>query len=146
LQTYFDHNRPRIDPVVCVNVLHLFYRFHRQSEMQPTLEWITEVLRNRAYLEGTRYYETAECFLYFLARLLRSSDDAALHDALVDLLKERLQERTGVPGDALQLAMRILACASVGLRDDVDLRTLLTLQCEDGSFEIGWMYKYPSSG
>ncbi|KAJ6593944.1 Haloacid dehalogenase-like hydrolase-domain-containing protein [Mycena capillaripes] len=143
--TYFDHQRPRFDPVVCVNVLTLFYTYNREAELQSTLQWICEVLRNRAYLEGTRYYETAECFLYFLSRLLVSSNDAALHEALEPMLKERLQERIGAEGDTLQLAMRIVACASIGLRDDVDLRTLLTLQCEDGGFEIGWIYKYGSS-
>jgi hypothetical protein len=130
---------------VCVNVLTLFYKYNREAELQPTLQWICEVLRNRAYLDGTRYYETAECFLYFLSRLLLSSSDMALHTALGPMLKERLQERIGAEGDALQLAMRIVACASVGVRDDADLRTLLTLQHEDGGFEIGWMYKYGSS-
>ncbi|KAJ7132762.1 Haloacid dehalogenase-like hydrolase-domain-containing protein [Mycena crocata] len=143
--TYFDHQRPRFDPVVCVNVLNLFYAYNRQAELQPTLDWVCEVLRNRAYLEGTRYYETAECFLYFLSRLLLSSSDVALHTAVAPLLKERLQERIGVEGDALQLAMRIVACGSVGLRDEVDTRTLLTFQCEDGGWEIGWIYKYGSS-
>ncbi|KAJ7251471.1 Haloacid dehalogenase-like hydrolase-domain-containing protein [Mycena haematopus] len=143
--TYFDHQRPRFDPVVCVNVLTLFYMYNREAELQPTLQWICEVLRNRAYLEGTRYYETAECFLYFLSRLLLSSSDPALHEALGPLLKERLQERIGAEGDALQLAMRIVACTSLGLRDAVDLCTLRELQCEDGGFEIGWMYKYGSS-
>ncbi|KAJ7924857.1 Haloacid dehalogenase-like hydrolase-domain-containing protein [Mycena leptocephala] len=145
IMTYFDHQRPRFDPVVCVNVLTLFYKYNREAELQPTLQWICEVLRNRAYLDGTRYYETAECFLYFLSRLLLSSSDMALHTALGPMLKERLQERIGAEGDALQLAMRIVACASVGVRDDADLRTLLTLQHEDGGFEIGWMYKYGSS-
>ncbi|KAJ7770199.1 HAD-like domain-containing protein [Mycena maculata] len=144
--TYFDHQRPRFDPVVCVNVLNLFYMYNREAELQPTLQWICEVLRNRAYLEGTRYYETAECFLYFLSRLLLASSGVELRATLAPLLKERLQERIGVEGDALQLAMRIAACTSVGLRDDVDLRTLLTLQCEDGGWEIGWIYKYGSSG
>ncbi|KAF7361854.1 Alpha-D-glucose-1-phosphate phosphatase YihX [Mycena venus] len=143
--TYFDHQRPRFDPVVCVNVLTLFYTYNREAELQPTLKWICEVLRNRAYLEGTRYYETAECFLYFLSRLLLSSRDEGLHAALSPMLKERLRERIGVEGDALQLAMRIVACTSLGLRNDVDLRTLRSLQCEDGGFEIGWMYKYGSS-
>ncbi|KAJ7497338.1 HAD-like domain-containing protein [Mycena latifolia] len=146
LQTYFDHQRPRFDPVVCVNVLNLFYKYNREAQLQSTLQWICEVLRNRAYLEGTRYYETAECFLYFLSRLLLSCSDGDLHTALAPLLKERLQERIGVEGDALQLAMRIVACASVDLRDEVDLRTLLTMQCEDGGWEIGWIYKYGSSG
>ncbi|KAJ6625602.1 Haloacid dehalogenase-like hydrolase-domain-containing protein [Mycena sp. CBHHK59/15] len=144
--TYFDHQRPRFDPVVCVNVLNLFYTYNREAELQPTLQWVCEVLRNRAYLEGTRYYETAECFLYFLSRLLDTTGDPDLHAKLGPLLKERLQERIGVEGDALQLAMRIAACTSVGLKDDIDLRTLLTLQCEDGGWEIGWIYKYGSSG
>ncbi|KAJ6499937.1 Haloacid dehalogenase-like hydrolase-domain-containing protein [Mycena vitilis] len=143
--TYFDHERPRFDPVVCVNVLTLFYTYGREAELQPTLQWVCEVLRNRAYLEGTRYYETAECFLYFLSRLLLLSSDAALYATLGPMLKERLQERIGLSADALQLAMRIVACTSLGLRDDIDLRTLLTLQCEDGGWEIGWIYKYGSS-
>ncbi|KAF7360045.1 Alpha-D-glucose-1-phosphate phosphatase YihX [Mycena venus] len=141
--TYFDHKRPRMDPVVCVNVLHLFYKFHRESEVQATLKWVFGVLQNR---DGTRYYETAEFFLYFLVRLLLSAHDAELHDALGPLLRERLSERIGIAGDALQLAMRIVACSAVGLPDDVDRRMLLMLQCEDGGFEIGWMYKIPSSG
>ncbi|KAK7064910.1 alpha-D-glucose-1-phosphate phosphatase YihX [Favolaschia claudopus] len=145
--TYFDRRRgQRIDPVVCVNVLNLFYKFHRESEMRPTLEWIKSVLRNRAYLDGTRYYANAECFLFFVVRLLLSTDNVALHGDLTPLLKERLQERIGIPGDAAQLAMRIIACASVGLRDDLDLSALLKFQCEDGSFELSWTYRYPSSG
>ncbi|KAK7008124.1 alpha-D-glucose-1-phosphate phosphatase YihX [Favolaschia claudopus] len=145
--TYFDRRRgQRIDPVVCVNVLSLFYKFHRESEMRPTLEWIKSVLRNRAYLDGTRYYANAECFLFFVVRLLLSTDNVALHGDLTPLLKERLQERIGIPGDAAQLAMRIIACASVGLRDDLDLSALLKFQCEDGSFELSWTYRYPSSG
>jgi len=83
---------------------------------------------------------------FFASRLLDSSNDAELHYLLEPLLKERVQERIGAEGDALALAMRILACASVGVRDEVDLRTLLPLQCEDGGWEIGWVYKYGSSG
>ncbi|TFK54482.1 HAD-like protein [Heliocybe sulcata] len=145
VMTYFDHNRPRFDPVVCVNVLSLFYTHNRQSELRGTLAWIREVLLHRAYLEGTRYYACAECFLYFLSRLLRKANDAELQELFYDLLRERIQERIGVEGDALALSMRILTCAAVGIRDDVDLRTLLPLQCEDGGWEMGWIYKYGSS-
>jgi hypothetical protein len=42
--------------------------------------------------------------------------------------------------------MRVLACASVGIRDEMDLRTLLNLQQEDGGWGAGWMYKFSSSG
>ncbi|KAK0461065.1 Haloacid dehalogenase-like hydrolase-domain-containing protein [Desarmillaria tabescens] len=146
IQTYYDHSRPRFDPIVCVNVLSLFYSYGRSAHLKQTLAWVHEVLLNRAYLDGTRYYATAECFLYFVGRLLQKSGDADLHALLKPLLKERVQERIGVQGDSLALAMRILVCDYVGIRDDVDLRVLLPLQCEDGGWEIGWMYKYGSSG
>jgi hypothetical protein len=97
-------------------------------------------------MDGTRYYETAECFLYFISRLLATSGDPELHILLKPLLKERMQERIGADGDSLALAMRILASDFVGIRDEVDFRTLLALQCEDGGWEVGWMYKYGSSG
>lgn len=62
------------------------------------------------------------------------------------ILRERVQERIAAEGDALALAMRILTCTYVGVRNDVDLRALLSLQCEDGGWEIGWVYKYGVSG
>lgn len=63
LQVYFDDSRPRLDPVVCVNILTLFYSNGRGHELDDTLDWVYSVLENRAYLEGTRYYEGAETFL-----------------------------------------------------------------------------------
>ena len=146
IQTYFDHQRPRFDPIVCVNALSLFYTYGRGHELHRTLHWVRDVLFNRAYLEGTRYYQTAECFLYVVSRLLTNCGDADLHAMLKSLLKERVKERIGAEGDSLALAMRILVCDLMGIRNDVDSRALLRLQCEDGGWEIGWIYKFPSSG
>jgi hypothetical protein len=42
--------------------------------------------------------------------------------------------------------MRIVACAYLGIRDEVDLRALLPLQCEDGGWDICWFYRYPYQG
>lgn len=131
---------------MCVNALTLFYTHGRGPELSRTLQWIHQVLLNRAYLDGTRYYQTAECFLFFLSRLLASSEDRELHALLKPLLRERIQERIGVEGDSVALAMRILVCDFVGLRDEIDFRSLLSLQCEDGGWEVGWVYKYGSSG
>ncbi|KAG2043476.1 HAD-like domain-containing protein [Suillus americanus] len=146
IQTYFDHRRPRFDPVVCVNTLTLFYSYGRGHQLNRTLHWIREVLLHRAYLDGTRYYATPECFLYFLGRLLEISNDVYLVAYIKPLLIERIQERIGADGDALALSMRLRLCAYLGVHNDVDLRTLLPLQCEDGGWEIGWIYKYGSSG
>ena len=57
-----------------------------------------------------------------------------------------MQERIGETGSALDLAMRVLACSSLGINCSVDFHTLLGLQCQDGSWEIGWLYRYGSTG
>jgi hypothetical protein len=145
-QTYFDAERPRTDPIVSLNVLRLFYSRGRGHEVAPTLEWVLGVLEHRAYLEGTRYYESAECFLFFAAQLLRATPDATLHARLAPLLRSRILERSGAAGDALALSMRVLAGTVVDLRLEPELALLLPLQCEDGSWGPGWIYKYGSSG
>jgi len=131
---------------VCLNVLSLFYSRGRGHELANTFEWVLGVLEHRAYLDGTRYYETAECFLFFSARLLHKVRDEAVHARLAHLLRERVLERAGSSGDALALAMRVLVGAAVGLRLERDLRELLPLQCEDGGWGPSWIYKYGSSG
>jgi len=140
--TYCDSERPRFDAGVCVNVLTLFYTHGRGSEVQPTLLWIRDILLYRAYLEGTKYFNAPECLFFLITRLLACSEDRELHGMLHPLLKDRVQERIGAEGDALALAMRILVCDFVGIRNEVDLRRLLPLQCIDGGWEIGWIYRY----
>ncbi|KAI0346711.1 HAD-like protein [Trametopsis cervina] len=146
IQTYFDHKRRRTDPVVCVNVLTLFHSQGRGSELSSTQAWVLDVLKNRAYLDGTRYYTSPDSFLYFLARLLKVTPDVSLREALRPLLEERLRESIGAPGDALALSMRIIACSTLAARNEVDLRKLLPMQLEDGSWGPGNIYKYGSSG
>lgn len=84
--------------------------------------------------------------MFFLVRLINSSDSPDLQQHLKPLLVERIQERIGANGDALALAMRIVVCGYLGIRDDVDLRALLPLQCEDGGWETCWIYQHPSEG
>jgi hypothetical protein len=69
--------------------------------------------------------------LFFLSQFLSYCDDVDLHATLRPLLKERVQELIDDPGDALALAMRILACDFVGIRNEVDLDVLLALQSHD---------------
>lgn len=146
LQIYFDRNKLRTDPVVSANVLACFYSFGRGHQLEQTLQLIHSVLLHRIYIQGTRYYPSPDCCLFFFGRLLRSSEDVHLKATIGPLLQERMQERVGQSGKALDLAMRILTCDSVGLSCDVDRRTLLGLQCEDGGWKGGWMYGYGSTG
>ncbi|KAI0026571.1 hypothetical protein K488DRAFT_92290 [Vararia minispora EC-137] len=146
VQTYFDRIRARRDPVVCVNVLALFHAYDRGGELPQTQSWILNILNHRAYMDGTCYYQTPECFLFFLSRLLPHIRSCEWRNRATVLLRERLLERVGAPGDALALAMRITACARVGIKDELDLHQLLPMQLEDGSWGPGGIYKYGSSG
>lgn len=144
--TYFDISRARMDPVVCVNVLTLFCSHNRGAELAPTRNWVFDVLKHKAYLDGTRYYKTPEAFLYFLTRLLLAAQSDDFASYIRPVLADRLRERIGAPGDALSLAMRVIACARMGVKNTVDLQRLLSLQREDGSWGPGEMCKYGSSG
>ncbi|KAH8822863.1 HAD-like domain-containing protein [Flagelloscypha sp. PMI_526] len=146
IQTYFDIERPRFDPVVCVNTASLFYRYGRESEVQGTLDFIYNVLLHRAYLHGTRYYTTPECFLFFMSRLLDQGTNPPLYERFASLLAVRIKERVGLPGDPLALAMRLLAGCRFGITNTQDLESLLAVQLDDGSWAPGWVYRYGSSG
>ncbi|KAI0775839.1 HAD-like protein [Trametes elegans] len=146
MQTYFDYSRPRMDPFVCTNVMSLFYEYDRGQDLPRTLEWVYEVLLHRAYAHGSRYYMSADCFLYFMSRLVRRLTDPAQLNRFRPLFVERVQERIGAEGDAMDLGFRLLAVASVGIQSPRDLERLLAMQCDDGGWPICWFYQYGSTG
>ena len=80
-------------------------------------------------------------FLFFLSRLLKISSE--VRQRLEPMFKERVQERFGVEADSLSLAARILAAVTVDIVDRRDLDTLLSMQCEDGSWGNSWFFKSP---
>lgn len=135
-----------MDPVVCVNVLSFFDAHGRLHELESTLKWAGAILENRGYEDGTRYYTSGEPFLYFFARLLSRTEDETLRNHFGDMLKERLTERIGSPGDSLALAMRVIACSLFGLENKVDIRRLFERQELDGSWTDGWFYHYGMTG
>jgi hypothetical protein len=108
------------------------------------VDWLYNILSSRAYLLGTYYYLYPEYFLYSIVRILNSTTDGYLHFRFTGLLKQCVEERIGIEGDALALAMRIVVCNFVGLRNSRDLQTLLSLQLEDGGWPLSWVYRVPS--
>jgi hypothetical protein len=96
-------------------------------------------------MDGTRYYVTGECFL-FLMRLLQQCGDMDLHARFKPILNERVAELVGTPGDAAALAMRVMLCEFLGVENESEIGVLLSLQCKDGGWEVGWIYRYGSSG
>jgi hypothetical protein len=145
-QNFFTDFKNRVDPVVCCNVLSLFYQYGRGDELSETLDWVQQVLQRRAYIYGTPFYPVPEAFFYFLSRLLLrlKSRRAGVYSQMRCLLIERLEERIGVPVDAASLAMRLLVCHQVGIRDVRGLEELLSMQEADGGWEMGTFYSYAS--
>jgi hypothetical protein len=150
LQVYEDPQRPRIDAIVCITVMALFYKYNRGREVQKTWNWIYRILLHRAYLGETLYYSTPEFFLFALARLKCVAEEAGqpLSNTFISLFRKRCKELINAPGDALALAMRLLACQRAGVRASLlekDLHNLKMAQCEDGGWPWCAMYGMPSA-
>lgn len=146
-QTYFQRERHRVDPIVSANILACFYHYGRGREFDRTLKLVHSTLESRAYMDGTRYYPSPDCCLGFIGRLLRvSNNDEHLQTTLGPLLKSRIGERVGMSGSPMELAMRIITCKQMGIPCEGDCAELLSSQCDDGSWEAGWMYRYGSTG
>ncbi|KAJ8068991.1 hypothetical protein OCU04_002671 [Sclerotinia nivalis] len=87
---------------------------------------------HRAYLSGTYYYRTAEWFLSWLHRFVKYAGHyPSIQEEFKTLLKQRIQERIGAPGDALAPAMRLTICHDMDVPSYQDMETLKELQCED---------------
>lgn len=127
-------------------MLTIFCIHSRGYQLPETTNWIQDILLHRAYLNGTRYYPTAEWFLYYLCRLLVRTNDQTLRDRFEAPLKQRIKERIGAGGDALCLAMRLLVCSALGIANSRDVETLRAAQLEDGGWEASFMYRFPGMG
>ena len=125
-------------------MLTFFYSNGRGGELEETFDWVYEVLKNRAYTNGTLYYYGPDTFLYFLSRLLSVS--SYVRQRIGQLFSKRVAEHFGAEGDALALAMRIHAAAAVDLCDSRDYECLKRMQEADGSWPMGWMYRIAARG
>lgn len=150
MQVYFDPTRPRTVPEVCCNILRLFHKFGFGSDprAKKSEDYVVDCLNNNACLDGTRHYSTPESFLYFVARLYAETPSNSLRKRL-HAIKPQLTERLGVPTNPLALALRLFACQSVGLDPELygkDLKTLLSLQEEDGGWPAGHFCRLGRTG
>ncbi|KAJ7190999.1 hypothetical protein GGX14DRAFT_482099, partial [Mycena pura] len=166
ITVYFDYGPAHgghTDPAVCVNVLRCFYAHARGADpaLAPTKALVLATLRDGAYARGTRYYPSPDAFLYFLARLVAEHPASDLAGDARELLHARLAERTDADGDALELAMRLVALRLLGagvVYDGGDgdgdgdgasrapVRRLLGMQEDDGGWQTGWLCRYGHTG
>lgn len=128
---YFDPLRRRTDHVVQVIICYLFHLAGRVEPTRKVREFLFKMLKRRANLRGSLYNSNPEVFLWHLARL-----KPALEPKMVKLLAKRVRERVGYPGDALDLAMRVMACDHCGISSSRDRKQLARMQKADGLWEL----------
>lgn len=131
-----------LDPIAVCNVLTFFFANGRGNDVRASLDWVIRVLDTRAYLDGTTYYNSGDAFLFFFSRLLSESPNLRLQ--LGQLFAARVEERTRSPGDALALAMRIIAGRVVGVHNPWDIKTLKGMQEIDGGWPATSTFPVPS--
>ena len=146
LQTYFDVERPRIDPVVITNALFLFHLAGRGHEVLRSQTFVEDLLLHKGYEGGTLYYGFAEAFLFHVARLVNAFPDWFARTRMRDLLVKRLMEheitfikvtaQSEPPSNnCLALAMYLRARLLSGLHNATTYEhQLLGFQKENGSW------------
>lgn len=147
VRVYFDDQRVRFDAVVACNVLRLFntHAEGNRAGLMETENFVIETLKERTFLQGTRYYGSPECFLYFCLRLAQSMDSARRFETVQSILSElrlAIMELLEVETkDPLKVAMRILTLQGLGIGGVVEekglMRKLLELQRDDGGWDAG---------
>jgi hypothetical protein len=132
--------------MVLVNVCRAFYHYNRGADVQHELEYIRRVLLNRAYIDGTPFYGSAEPFLFFLSYLIEENPVISEVQSLREPLAAALRERVGRRDDnSFAVAARVLACQALGVWAGSDISYLKELQESDGGWEIGFVCSYGRS-
>lgn len=148
IETYFDptgERSGRLDAVVCTNVLSLAYQLGRGREFQPTLAHVAHVLREREYLDGTRYYHSPDAFLFFAGRLVRrltEAGDRETRDQLQPVLRSAVRERQGATRAPIDLAQRVILARWLDLDARAERQTLLAQRRADGAWPRDSLFRY----
>ena len=142
IEVYFppSGHRHYVDPVVCVNALYLLTLVGRAQEASKTADYIADHLCSQAYLAGTRYYSSADLFLYFGSRLVERFPQQ--HARFGQLLRQAIQARRGATNTPLDAAARLIAAKRAGVSNEVDERTLLLAQVDDGGWPADAFYTF----
>ncbi|KAJ4094116.1 hypothetical protein NW760_014452 [Fusarium oxysporum] len=141
---WFSKTRPRFCHCICATVFRFFVINEWQDKLPGVYDFLCQFLETRAYLHGSRYYESPDWLLYILSDLCarRPSDPNLVK--MRELLVTCIQERMSCNKNILSTAMRVLSAQSLGLKNNRDLETVLEGQQVDGGWELAWLWGYGS--
>ncbi|KAM5372408.1 hypothetical protein ACJA88_009157 [Fusarium oxysporum] len=141
---WFSKTRPRFCHCICATVFRFFVINEWQDKLPGVYEFLCQLLETRAYLHGSRYYESPDWLLYILSDLCARRPSDPNLGKMRNLLVTCMQERMGCNGNILSAAMRVLSAQSLGLKNNRDLETVLEGQQVDGGWELAWLWGYCS--
>ncbi len=140
IQVYFDSDRPRLEPVVCVNALRFLFLLGVDGgrTIENTLAYVLEFLASGAWRGGTRYYPSPDAFLYFLAKLVGRFPARA--SCFAPGLRSALVSRVGCNSHCIEQAMRVTACGQLGLANRIDQLRVARAQQSDGAWPSNGLF------
>ncbi|MCW3463035.1 hypothetical protein [Chitinophaga nivalis] len=147
LLLYFDQNRPRIEPVGIINCMYVAYLLNRERHpvVRQNEAFAAKVFAGKGWENGTYFYPSPEFFLLIVFRFVRRFEDRAAATWLHGL-REGVQARIGLPGNPLELAIRIIISKWLEIKNTADVNSLLRLRTERAGFQ--WpdspLYSLPS--
>ncbi|KOS21320.1 Alpha-D-glucose-1-phosphate phosphatase YihX [Escovopsis weberi] len=139
---WFDPCRPRICHCIAANVFRFFYLNGRGDELRDAYTFFCRLLKSRAYLRGSRYYQSPDWLLFILGDLCaRRPRDEELKE-MRRLVHAEMSDRMGCDTDVLSAALRLVASQKLGMPNTWDLRTVLGAQQADGGWEKVLLWGY----
>jgi hypothetical protein len=140
LMAYFQPaERDHVDPAVCTNALYLLHMVGRARDAQKTEELVHQFLVDDKHLSGTRYYQSPDTFLYFVARLCGRFP--AARERFAEPLGKALDARVRATASPLDIAVRVLSRQRLGMQDAGEREALLPWVRADGSFPSYALYR-----
>ncbi|KAK5989643.1 Sesquiterpene cyclase astC [Cladobotryum mycophilum] len=139
---WFAPSRPRICHCISANVFRFFCLNDRGHQLPTAYDFFCRLLKTKAYLLGSRYYESPDWLLFILADLCaKRPNDEGLRE-LSRLVNLETKDRMGCDKDILSTALRLVASQTLGLPNPRDLKTILDAQQVDGGWEKVWLWRY----
>ena len=143
IEVYHQPNaehRGRVDQCVLANVFYLLHQVGMADRADASWQCLVNFLLSDDYLLGTRYYPSPDVFLYFASRLVR--DFPGPRGVLQEPLRARLTARRGADTPCFERALRVSACANVGLEAAEDLLVVASARRRNGSWASSPFFRY----
>jgi hypothetical protein len=138
-----DDDRPKnIDHVVVANILYFAYLLGREKEIIQSENWIYNTLQTSEYLNGSRYYNSPDAFLFAINRI--ANKFPMFKKRFKKSLYESINNRIKKAEHPLDIAMTIIVAKSFDINTKSYKNKLINLQNSNGSWPADALFRFGS--